>query len=206
MNPGESFEIKCYEYLKTHYATSDTHFAHQGGMDSTTSDIAVLKHNRVDFYMEAKDADAQSGQFVLLPDEDSRTFLFSPRNRSHSNEMTNIMIAYMNQDFDRYNRAGTAGEILDIDSGVFADWIVDHYRNKKVKYFISYGNDYVIFPIRQFTSYFDIIAKYRIKKSGSGDPAKRDFMTIKNRIVQLYPSASFSEDGKNYMHTYPNPS
>lgn len=196
MNPGDAFEIRCFEYLKKIYATKDARFDRKGGMDSTTSDIAVIKNNKVDYYIEAKDSSAQSGQFVLLPDEASRTFVFSPRNHSEPNDMTDIMIEYMNQDFDRFYNAGTSGESLDIDTEVFADWIVEHYKDRNVKYFMSYAREYVILPIRKFTSYFDIVANYRIKKSGSGDPAKKDFYAVKSAITEMYPTARFYEDDK----------
>ena len=198
MNPGEAFEIKCFEYLKSRYGNK---FVHEGSMDSTVSDIAVLKNFRTDFYIEAKDAAAQSGQFVLLPDENTRTFVFSPRNRSLPNEMTDIIIQYMNQDFDRFNHAGTAGEPLDIQSHIFADWIIGHYQEKNVRYVITYGNDYVIFPVRKFAEYFDIHASYRIKKSGSGKPAQRDFPVVTQAILNVYPSATFTTDGKNLFAT-----
>jgi hypothetical protein len=196
MNPGEAFEIRCYEYLKKAYENRNAIFERKGGMDSTTSDIAVIKNQEVDFYIEAKDATAQSGQFVLIPDVESQTFKFSPLNHSEPNEMTDIIINYMNQNFDKFNHAGTSGEQIDIDTNVFSGWIVNHYKDKNVKYFISYEKGYVILPIRKFAAYFDIKATYRIKKSGSNDPAKKDFDYIKTVISKKYPSAIFSEDKK----------
>lgn len=196
MRPGEQFELRCYEYLKKFYKTKETDFHHEGGMDSTKSDIAAIKNGRIDFYIEAKDASAQSGQFVLLPDEEREVFVFSPRNHSKPNEMTDIIIDYMNSDFERFNNAGTAGQSLDIDTGVFADWIIEHYKDKNVKYVISCDRDYVIFPIRKFKQYFNIIANYRIKKSGSGEPAKRDIPAIKQMIKDYYATAKFSKEEK----------
>lgn len=196
MRPGEQFELRCYEYLKKFYKTKETDFYHEGGMDSTKSDIAAIKNGRIDFYIEAKDALAQSGQFVLLPDEKREVFVFSPRNHSQPNEMTDIIIDYMNRDFQRFNNAGTAGQSLDIDTGVFADWIVEHYKDKNVKYVISCDKDYVIFPIRKFEQYFNIIASYRIKKSGSGEPAKRDILAVKQMIKEYYTTSKFSQEGK----------
>lgn len=196
MRPGEQFELRCYEYLKEFYKAKDTDFHHEGGMNSTKSDIAAVKNGRIDFFIEAKDAAAQSGQFVLLPDEESETFVFSPRNHSEPNEMTDIIIEYMNSDFQRFNNAGTAGQSLEIDTSVFADWIIEHYKDKNVKYVISYGRDYVIFPIRKYEQYFNIIANYRIKKSGSGEPAKRDIPAVKQIIKNHYASAQFTQIDK----------
>lgn len=196
MRPGEQFELFCYEYLKKLYRTKETDFYHEGGMDSTKSDIAVIKNGRIDFYIEAKEALAQSGQFVLLPDEKREVFVFSPRNHGKPNKMTDIIIDYMNSDFRRFNQAGTAGQSLDIDKSVFADWIMEHYKDKNVKYVISFDRDYVIFPIRKFAQYFNIIANYRIKKSGSGKPAKKNIPAIKQMIEEYYTTAKFSQEEK----------
>lgn len=196
MRPGEQFELRCYEYLKKFYRTKETVFFHEGGMNSTKSDIAAIKNGRIDFYIEAKDALAQSGQFVLLPDEKKEGFVFSPRNHSNPNEMTDIIIDYMNSDFRRFNNAGTAGQSLELDTGVFADWIIEYYTDKNVKYVISFDRDYVIFPIRKFAQYFNITANYRIKKSGSKEPAKRDIPAIKQMIEEYYTTAKFSQEEK----------
>lgn len=195
MRPGEQFEQHCYEYLKKNYKTKDTDFYHEGGMNSTKSDIAAIKNGKIDFYIEAKDSLAQSGQFVLLPDEDREVFIFSSRNRSVQNEITDMIIDYMNNDFYRFNTAGTAGQSLNIDTGIFADWIIQYYKNKNVKYVISYDRNFVIFPIRKFGQYFNIFAKYRIKKSGSKEPAQKDIALVKQVIRDYYSTAKFSQEG-----------
>lgn len=203
MRPGERFEQQCYEYLTKHYETKETKFRHDGGMNSTKSDIAAIKNGEIVFYIEAKDRLAQSGQFVLLPDEEKKAFLFSPRNRSKPNKMTDIIIDYMNRDFQRFHHAGTAGQVLNIDASVFADWIVEYYKEKNVKYVISCDADYVIFPIRKFKQYFKVIANYRIKKSGSGVPAKRDISGIKQIIKAYDPAVEFSQKGKKLFVNCP---
>lgn len=203
MRHGEEFELRCYEYLKRLYKTKETDFHLEGGMNSTKSDIAVIKNGKIHFYLEVKDASAQSGQFVLLPDEENEVFVFSPRNRSEPNEMTNIIIDYMNSNFQRFNNAGTAGQSLSIDPGVFAEWIIGHYKTKNVKYVISCDEDYIIFPIRKFQKYFNIIANYRVKKSGSGTPAKKDISDVKQMIKDYYDTAQFSCKGKKLFVNVP---
>jgi len=206
MRPGEEFEIKCYEYLKNLYDNvGKSTFHREGGMDSTKSDIAVIKNGQINFYIEAKDSNAQSGQFVLLADEESETFVFSPRNHSEPNEMTEIIIEYMNSDFVRFNNAGTAGEALNIDSSVFSKWIIKHYIEKNVKYVISYKDHYVILPIHKFDKYFDIFAKYRIKKSGSGEPSKKDIPDVKQPIEAFYKTVSFTTQGKKLFASLNEP-
>ena len=61
MNRGENFENNCYNYLKEYYHLKNSKFEHKGGMNSTESDIAVIKNGEVDFYIEVKDSQAQSG-------------------------------------------------------------------------------------------------------------------------------------------------
>lgn len=86
---GEEFEKDCYEYLKEKYQDFDVIFKRNGGMDSTKSDIEVFKNGKSQFFIEVKDAKAQSGQFVVLPDEETKTFSFSASNRSKENDKTN---------------------------------------------------------------------------------------------------------------------
>lgn len=205
MRPGEEFEKECYGYLEKEYRTANTHFFHKGGMDSTKSDIAVFKNGKLDFYIEAKDSSAQSGQFVLLPNADTETFTFSPRNKSQPNQMTDIIIEYINSDFHRFNNAGTAGESIDIQTDVFSNWIIQHYQKKNVKYVISRGLDYVIFPIRKYQKYFNITANFRTKKSGSRTPSQKDIAIIKQCITSRYPSSSFTQVQKKLYVTIAAP-
>lgn len=196
MRPGERFENQCYNYLTERYQSKDVVFYHEGGMDSTKSDIAVLRKGVVDFYIEVKDEVAQSGQFVLIPNYETKTFCFSPRNKSKQNAMTQAIINYMNSDFSRFLHAGTSGEMLDIDNSVFFDWIIEHYKNKNVKYIISYNGDYVIFPIRKFKKYFDVVANFRIKKSGSTEPAKKHIEKIKRFLLDNYENITIIQEGR----------
>lgn len=201
MNRGENFENNCYNYLKEYYHLKNSKFEHKGGMNSTESDIAVVKNGEVDFYIEVKDSQAQSGQFVVLPDEESKTFIYSPRNHTEPNEMTDAIISYMNTDFERFNNAGTAGEKLDLDSSIFSNWIIEHYRSRNVKYIMSQKDNFVILPIRKFAIYFDVVANYRAKKSGSRTPAEKDIPIIMDLIKNTYLSAQFHLEGKKLFVT-----
>lgn len=171
MKPGEQFELESLEYLRKNFGKEGIVFVHHDTADSTGSDIEVIINGHSEFFIEAKDTAAQSGQFVLLPDDTSRTFIFSPRNKSLPNEMTQLMIEYMNDDYDRFNAAGTAGEMLYIDPDIFTQWIIGHYRAKNVKYVISKRNRMLICPIEKFGDYFEVSANFRIKKSGSKEPS-----------------------------------
>lgn len=92
MSDWRQFELECVDYLKKQYGNF---FEHLGFSDSTTSDI---KYNRGDksFFIEAKMPQAQSGQFVLLPDLKNRKFIFSPRNKS---EMDKVKFSVIDSDY-----------------------------------------------------------------------------------------------------------
>lgn len=174
MPAWECFEDECTRYLNKCFGTY-AKFTHKGGTNSTVPDILVETHVGNSFYIEVKESSAQSGQFVLLPDENNRRFVFSSRNKTESNLYTEMITEHMNNNFDRYIVAGTAGCSVDIDKCIFEQWIVNSLKAKGVKFIITKGKNYVIFPISRYGMYFDIDAKYRLKRSGSSEPS------IKNR-------------------------
>ena len=125
MKPGEEFELECLEYLEKKYKSINVKFKHHNTADSTQSDIEVIIDKETVFFIEAKNAEAQSGQFVLFADDKNKKFIFSKKNKSENNLMTDIIIDYMNKNFSRYSNAGTAGEKIEIDQDVFSKWIIE---------------------------------------------------------------------------------
>ena len=167
----EDFELACTDYLNEkigEYAT----FVHQGGADSTVPDILVKTKSGKEFYIDAKHSPAQCGQFVLLPNIETQSFDYSPKNVNRINVYAQKIMKHMDQDFDEFREAGTAGKDIQMenDSQIFSDWIIQIYKEKGAKYFIT--NNFVILPIEHFQEYFDVTAKYRIKRSGSGNVGK----------------------------------
>lgn len=190
----QQFEDNCLNFLNKSYGNK-CNLSALGKSDSTQPDIRI-QTNKSTFYIEVKEPNAQSGQFVLLPDEVKKKFVFSPRNKTEQNEFTDIITDYMNRDFDRFNSAGTAGESLDINKKIFSQWIVDYYQSKGVKYFITKGSNYIIFPIAKFETYFDITAKYRIKRSGSSEPSKKYQPNVIKILKSEYGISNAVTDGK----------
>lgn len=168
MEQWKKFELECNDYLNEKYGD---YFNHMGFSDSTVSDIKY-KNNDNTFYIEAKMPSAQSGQFVVIPDYEKKEFIFSPKNRTKEDENTKIIIEYMNENFDIYSNPGTSGKSIEIDQDIFSNWIVNYYKQKGVKFFITKGDDFIIFPIEKYSNYFHISATYRIKKSGSNNVPK----------------------------------
>ena len=205
MKLWEEFEIQCTDYLNNRFGQY-AKFSHQGGTDSIVPDILVQTNSGNHFYMEAKHSPAQCGQFVLLPNLDTGNFEYSKQNATAINIYAQKIMDYMNQNFDDFREAGTKGKDIDIPnrSFIFANWIMEHYRNKDVRFFIT--NDNTILPIEQFSDYFDISAKYRIKRSGSGNVGKNritsvmDYITSQDYII----TDSYTNGDKLFIHSSQN--
>ena len=79
MEQWEEFEIQCTNYLNKKFGTY-AEFIHQGGSDSTIPDILVNTNSGNSFFIEAKHSPAQCGQFVLLPNLETKSFEYSTLN------------------------------------------------------------------------------------------------------------------------------
>lgn len=171
MTTWEEFEIQCTDYLNDKFSRY-AKFIHQGGADSTVPDILVKTNSGSSFYIDVKHSPAQCGQFVLLPNLESCTFKYSEQNVNRINKYAEMIMGYMNEYFEAFREAGTAGKDIDMANGsnIFSSWIIQTYRDKGAEFFIT--NNYTILPIDQFSDYFDVSAKYRIKRSGSGNVGK----------------------------------
>ncbi len=173
----EEFEIQCTDYLNSKFGAY-ARFFHQGGADSTVPDILVKTKSGNSFYIDVKHSPAQCGQFVLLPNLETHTFEYSRLNVNRINRYAKIIMDYMNYDFDAFREAGTAGKDIDIPNGsnIFAGWIIQAYKDKGAEFFIT--NNYTILPIERFKKYFNVTAKYRIKRSGSSSVGKSRLKTV----------------------------
>lgn len=184
MKIWEDFEIKCTNYLNERFGTY-AHFFHNGGSDSTVSDILVKTNNGNSFYIDAKHSPAQCGQFVLLPDIETCTFEYSTKNTTTINIYTQKIIDYMNENFNNFREAGTSGKNINMPQGpsIFSNWIIQYYQEKGVDFFIT--NDYTILPVEKFKEYFNVSAKYRIKRSGSSAAGRGRIPLILNYLNSL---------------------
>lgn len=171
----KSFEEECVRYLNNKYGSW---FKLKGESDSTISDIFFDNGIRR-FYIEAKMSKAQCGQFVLLPDLNDQIFRYSNKNKTLQNKFTDQIISYMNNYFHKFYQVGTSGINIELPKSVFYNFILDYYQHKGVDFFITKSNqNFLIFPVSQFSKYFDVTTNYRLKKSGSSnlnDKNKIDF-------------------------------
>lgn len=200
MSIWKDFENDCTDYLNTNYGNYAI-FTHQGKEDSTRPDILVKTCSHRSFYIEAKHSPAQCGQFVLLPNMESKSFEYSSKNINPINMYAQIIIHHMNQDFDTYKEAGRTGkDIIFPGCGkVFTDWIIDIYTKKDVKFIIT--NEYTILPLHRFAEYFSVTAKYRIKRSGSAPAGTSRHHIIHSYIRNNYPIDTIYPDGKKLFVT-----
>ena len=196
MNPGETFENDCFNFLKNHFKNNHIHFEHKGGMDSTLSDIQVSDSTGKNyFYIEAKSPSSQSGQFVLFADENTSSFIYSSKNKTPINHSTHLIIEYMNENFSKFLNANTSGVSIDLPEKVITNWIIDYYNNKNVKFFITKNKEFIIFPTEKLAEYFFVHATFRTKKSGSSKANKKDIEKIKD----LFPNIIICKDSKNHF-------
>lgn len=190
----KEFEIECLDFLKKKYGTS---FDLKGESDSTVSDI-LFDNGCRSFYIEAKMPLAQCGQFVLLPDFNKKIFVYSQKNKTSENEYTTKISHFMNENFDYFHNAGTAGIKIDLDKDIFYGWIINYYRQKGVRFFITRGEyGFILFPIENLSSYFDVSAIYRKKKSGSSRLSKKYKDDFENALIRSHINYSF--DGINLI-------
>lgn len=186
MNVWEKFEEDCTLFLIEQFGEY-AKFTHQGKSDSTIPDIKVETKKNKKFYIEAKHSPAQCGQFVLLPNVETKKFEYSRLNSTDINEFSQIIINHMNNDFENFKEAGTAGKTIEFENcrDIFNQWIIKTYKGKGVKFFIT--NNYVMLPIEKFADYFNVSAKYRIKRSGSSSVGSGNINKVIQYLTTKYP-------------------
>lgn len=202
MKKWEKFEKDCVDFLNDKFKDYAT-FVHQGGSDWTIPDIEVSpKIGGDSFYIEVKKSPAQCGQFVLLPDVVNKTFVFSDKVKSENNDHAQKIIEHMIQEFDKFSKVATdtatdggneKNEKIEFEGAeqVFINWIINYYKTKNVKFFIT--NGYALIPIDQFGNYFKVTATYRKKKSGSGKPTKKNFKDLKTYVKKEHSVSEMTQ-------------
>ena len=185
MKRWEKFEIDATDGLNAKYGDI-AKFERQGGSDSTVSDILVKDRDDHDlFYIECKSENAQSGQFVLVPDAKAHKFSYSAKNHDAVNDSAAAIMDFMNEHYDTFAGTGTAPKTIDIDDAqdVFSDWIKDHYVKKGARFFATQCNGQNrLVPVEDVGKAFIITANYRVKKSGSRHVAKCDQKAVVSAI------------------------
>jgi len=189
------FELLATNYLQENYGDYAL-FEQQGGADSTIPDILVTT-KKEKFYIETKSSEAQSGQFVILPNNVTNEFYFSEKNKTEENKLTQIIIDYMNNNWESYKNVSTEGLSIDMSDSIFANWITNYYKYKNVKYFISgLETNFVIIPIDDFSLSKDdqYQSGYRISvRSNTNNPNIIFSIKLKPNVVGISHSSFISQ-------------
>ena len=80
---------------------------------------------------------AQCGQFVLLINLNEKKFQYSSKNKTSENEYSKMIVDFMNNNFETFSNPGTKGVSIQMEKSIFYDWVINYYKEKKVKFFIS---------------------------------------------------------------------
>lgn len=198
MENWKNFETECYNFLCEKFSNF-AKFQKLGSSNSTVSDILVTTNNK-EFFVEVKHLPAQCGQFVLLPDIKNKLFEYSSKNIIKVNEYSQEIIKHMNNNFEEFKNAGTSGKtiIFENSENVFSKWIINYYKGKNVKFFII--NNLKLLHIEKINKYFNITAKYRVKRSGSSGVSPKMLKPLSEYITKSF-SISKSEIISNKLFT-----
>lgn len=184
MSKWEKLESDCFKKIVHDYGDFATILPH-GKSDSTRPDIEVVLKSGETFYIEVKSRNAQCCQFVLFPDDKSKNFIFSDRNKTPKSDACSKIIDHMNKSYSRYHKPTQNGIDIDIEKDILYDFVNEYYSSKLVKYFMTQdkNKNYIIFPASNFKNYFDITSCYRRKKSGSSEPGKTHIPEIMDGLI-----------------------
>lgn len=195
MKKWEKFEVDCVNHLHDVLGGAVT-IEHFGMSDSTKPDIKISGKKGYSFYIEVKHCPAQSGQFVLFPNKTTNTFDYSKDNAFPLNDSAKQIIVHMNSHFESFRDSSTKGKDIVFASceSVFADWIIQMYRNKGIKYIIT--NDFKLVKLDDFGKAFNITGHFRIKRSGSDDVGVTKASAVMKEIAKLGYGKSFKTEGR----------
>lgn len=180
----ETFEVECYEKLQKDYGEFAKILPH-GKSDSTKPDIEIRLPNGNNFFIEIKSKNAQCCQFVLFPENKTKTFRFSERNKMKKTEACKTIIEYMEKNYSRYCKPTQSGIAIDVTADTLYNLVDEYYSPKLVKFFMTqdYNGKYIIFPAAKFKNYFNITSCYRKKKSGSSEPSEIHISEIEQALI-----------------------
>ena len=177
----EKLEKDCFKHVLDNYSDSAT-ITSYGESDSTKPDILVTTESN-SFFIEVKSNKAQCCQFVLFPNFDNCSFDYSPENKIPSSPNSLAIKNYMDHNFNTYCNVGSKGIPIPVNSSILYGWVKDFYDSKDVKFFMTKGEEFIIFPANRFQAYFNIVALYRKKTSGSRHVPKKDLNEIQKGLM-----------------------
>ncbi len=197
----KNFEKNAMEYLKKEIVLSGVSFVSLGGSNSTESDIGVKYRDKNLFLIEAKLSPSQSGQIVVLLENDN--YVYSKKSKEPENDFVKKIIAYLNSNISLYRDCGTKGIKINIDNEVMAGWITEHYKIKGVKFIIvsnspsDFDRTFIkVLPLSELGKNFEISLVLRRKRSGTRDMSKKFYLEVSELLkVKVGKNFKLKEDG-----------
>lgn len=205
----KKFEKDCFKYLSDNYS-GDFSFKAYGESDSTKADVEVIFCKESAFFIEIKEDSSQCCQFVLFPNKESKKFDVSTGVKSPDTQNRQAIVAFMDERYEKFSKVGTTGIPIKIDTGILYGWVNDFYTYKKIKFFITKSDNYIIFPMSKFSDYFDICAVYRRKRSGSSVTNEKNNLAeleagiVDNSLAGTVEFSSVGGETRCFFHTNSN--
>jgi hypothetical protein len=196
------FEKNSTKYLNKTISLDGITFVQKGESNSKESDIVAEFNGKIISVIEAKLSPAQSGQFVVLLNETGQ-YEYSTLNTNEENEYSKKITDFLNSD-PKFRKCGSKGIKLNLTTEILANWIMAHYKKKNVEFIITsdkpsdFKNNFIqIFPIGMYSSFFEITAVLRCKKSGSQRIPQKDLEGVEKLLLSRFGhSFSLSKNGE----------
>jgi len=189
MEDWEKFEKQACRYLNESFPDSkeQIEFKWSGKSDSKEPDIKAYKKDNHIFNIEAKLSPSQSGQFVVLLNNDGK-FEFSEDCEEHVyNKYSENILRYINTNLDKIDLSNPNFNIPELKDD-FYNWIRIHYQSKDSKFIITSTSIadvfYAIVPIHQLKKYFAVDATFRLKRSGTTNLPKSQRKEAINKLKE----------------------
>jgi hypothetical protein len=202
MENWKIFENNACNALKEKFRDLPIDFKTTGGSNAFESDIKVLKDEKPLFSIEAKLSPSQSGQFVLIGNND--VYELSTKTRYETNEFVETIIKHINENKESYILDNQKGTNINLDQAILFSWVKEHYRRKHSHFIItSHQTDgpKAVIPLDEIDKKFTITACLRRKKSGSSNVTKKhmpqalaSLQTHMNRL-----GLAFADNGPTYI-------
>lgn len=202
MEKWQIFEENVTNFLINEF--TDVSITNTGDRDSTVPDIKVKKGDSY-LFVEAKYIPSQSGQIVVLVNNNQ--FEFSSGSKNRLNSFTTQIINKLNEDFDRYSDVEQSSIPIDIDENILFGWIQQTYLDKNAEWIISSNkhnsftkDELILIPINEMNNFFTVSVSLRRKKSGSSSVARSRQEEVKticqnifNKDIQIIGNKSYIE-------------
>ena len=174
------FEDSVRDYLEKEVKISGIRFVGRGKSDSTSSDIDVFYKESFLFSVEAKLVPSQCGQFVVIKDQES--YKYSEKNVERENAFSTEIISELNKRKGIFGNVGTGAIFINLYTDAFYGWIIEHYKNKKVRFIFTstspsnFENGFIrSIRLEDLKKFFKATACLRRKKSGSRGLSRMEF-------------------------------